>query len=213
MPSESRLKWTKVVWLNAVMVCGIWLGFWSSHQSLSAQATSRIAIFFLAFFNMLFFVVQPRLAHASLEEGVRRNQYREFCTVLSERPVITALLFMQLWGAARSLASVITILRTYDSDYVRAMPNPGSINFRLIAASVSMILVGLIWLIGAVGVWQAYKWAWWLSLFLNGLASATTIALQVLMRDQFLVDVLSTGAVLLLLLPSTRRVFRQLESK
>jgi hypothetical protein len=76
-----------------------------------------------------------------------------------------------------------------------------------------MILVGLIWLIGAVGVWQAYKWAWWLSLFLNGLASATTIALQVLMRDQFLVDVLSTGAVLLLLLPSTRRVFRQLESK
>jgi hypothetical protein len=189
------------------MVCGVFLGFWYSDYVLSAEAISRIAVFSLAFFNILFFVVQPRLAGASVVEGKRRNPYHEFWIVISERPVIAALLFVQLWGTSRVLASVIMLLRTYNSDYVRGMHNPESINFRLIAGSVVMAFVGLVWLLGAVGVWQTHKWAWWLSLCLNGLASATTITLQLFKRDQFLVDVLSTGAVLLLLLPSTRRIF------
>jgi hypothetical protein len=68
--------------------------------------------------------------------------------------------------------------------------------------------VGVLWLLSAIGLWQTRNWAWWLVLCLNGLASLITIVLQLLKRDQFLIDLLATGAVLLLLSSPTRKVFK-----
>lgn len=204
--AESLVQRTKVVWINAAVVVGLLIGFRISVQ-VTAEWTARIAVFWLAFFNLLIFVVAPRLTAAKAEGGIGRNPYGELWAVVSARPAVTVLCCIQLWCAARSLATALTMFRTSTSDYVRGLPNSGNIHARLIASSIVMFFVGMLWLLGAIGLWRIRRWAWWLALCLNGLASATTIVLQAFVPHEFLVDIGSTVAIIVLLLPLTRRVF------
>lgn len=205
MVSEGWVHWTRIIWINAAMVLGLLIGFRIS-TPVTADWTARIAVFMLAVFNLMIFVVAPRLAAVG-EYGIRRNPYGEFWTVIIERPVVTAICSIQLWGVARSLGSTITMFRTSSGDYVKGLPNSESIKTRLIVMSILMFCVGMVWLLGAIGVWRTRKWAWWLALCLNGLASTVTIFLQIFTRHSFLIDIASTTAFVALLLPSTRRLF------
>ena len=71
-----------------------------------------------------------------------------------------------------------------------------------------MAAVAALWLLAAVGLWRGDSWAWWLALILNGLAAAVTIALQLMKRDEFLLDPLAIAAVALLLYRPVRMQFR-----
>lgn len=206
MTNPRKLKLAIVV--NVAAVCGVFIGFWQSSQALSAEATSRTAVFLLAFVNLMFFVIRPRIKSISAGDGIRPHPLRETWHVFSERPIVTALVFVQVWAVARVLGSIILMLRTYNSEYVRSLPNIQSVRSRLILVSVCLAAVGVLWLLSAIGLWQTRNWAWWLALCLNGLASLITIVLQLLKRDQFLIDLLATGAVLLLLSSPTRKIFK-----
>jgi hypothetical protein len=204
--TDSWVQRTKFVWFNAAMVLGVLIGFRLS-PPMSVEFSVRVAVFCIAFFNLLFFGIVHRIAAATAQGGIRRNPYSELFLTVSERPAATVLAFIQLWGGARGLATAVTMSHTASSDYVKSLPNAGSIHTRLIVVSIVMVLMGGAWLLGAVGVWRTRKWAWWLTLCLNGLASATTIAIQVFRPHELLVDLGSTVAVIVLLLPSTRRAF------
>lgn len=206
MTNPNRLK--SAIVLNTAAICGVLIGFWQSSQVLSAEAISRTAVFLVAFVNLMFFVIRPRIRSMSAGDGVRPHPLRESWRVFSERPIVTALVFVQVWAVARVLGSIILILRSYNSEYVRSLPNIQSTRSRLILASVWLAAVGVLWLLSAIGLWQTRNWAWWLALCLNGLASLITIVLQLLKRDQFLIDLLATGAVLLLLSSPTRKIFK-----
>jgi len=205
--TESWVQRTKVVWLNASIVVGVLIGIWVS-TPISAEWTARIAVFSVAFFNLMFFGVSPRLTPASAKGDVPRTPYLDLWRVIAERPVVTFLFCIQLWGVAQSLGTALSMSRATSSDYVKALPNSGNIKARLIGGCVLMFCVGMVWLLGAVGVWRIRKWAWWLVLCLNGLASGVAIILQMFTPHQFLVDIASTSAVVVLLLPSTRELFR-----
>jgi len=204
--TDSWVQRTKFVWLNAAMVLGVLIGFRLS-PPISVEWSARVIVFCLAFFNLFFFGIVLRITAATTQGSVRRDPYSELFVAVSERPAATVLACIQLWGGARGLATAVTMFRAASGDYVKSLPNAGSIQTRLILVSMVMVLMGAAWLLGAVGVWRTRRWAWWLTLCLNGLASATTIALQVFTPHEFLVDVGSTVAVIVLLVPSTRRAF------
>jgi uncharacterized membrane protein (DUF2068 family) len=206
MANPTKLKSAIVV--NVAAVSGVLIGFRQSSQALSAEATARIAVFLLAFVNLLFFVIRPRIRSMSAGDGIRPHPLTESWRVFSERPIVTALVSVQVWAVARVLGSIILMIRSYNSEYVRSLPNIQSVRSRLILVSVCLAAVGVLWLLSAIGLWQTRNWAWWLALCLNGLASLTTILLQLLKHDQFLIDVLATGAVILLLSSPTRKIFK-----
>jgi hypothetical protein len=87
------------------MVLGVLIGFRTAIP-VSAEWTARIAVFFLALFNLMFFVAAPRIAAAKAEGGVVRSPYGEVWAAISERPVVTVLCAIQLsWR--RTIARLI----------------------------------------------------------------------------------------------------------
>jgi hypothetical protein len=192
----------KALWLNCAVVVGIALGFRSTPQSLSGQAMGIVAVFFFSLFNLLFLVAQPRLAKASTE--AHSNIYKEAWCAIAERPLISLLVLMQLWGVARCLGSVITLARAY------SIPQTISQNLqgRVLLACTSLALVALLWLASAAGIWRTQGWAWWLAFVLNGLAGGTTVLTQLFATDQFLIDPVAVVMVVMLILPNTRRKFK-----
>lgn len=202
LPQKDELSLFKVVGLNCAVIVGIVVGFWSSPKSLSAQMAGCVAVFFFAFFNLLFLVAPLRLAQRSAD--TQSNIYREAWDAIAERPLISTLVLLQLWAVARCLGTVIGFGRAYASPQVASQNLQG----RMLLACAVFVVVGLLWLAGAVGIWRTQAWAWWPALVLNGLAAGITIVIQLFKLDQFLIDPVAVTMVVLLMLPNTRRLFR-----
>jgi hypothetical protein len=192
----------KTFWLNCAVCAGIIVGLWSAPQSVSGQVTGTVAVAFFSLFNLLFLVAQPRVAKRPAEAG--SNVYKEAWCAIAEKPLISVLVLMQLWGVGRCLGSVITLGRAY------ANPQTVSQNLqgRVLLVCALLAFVGLLWLAGAAGIWKTQTWAWWLALALNGLAAGTTMLIQMFKRDEFLIDPVSVLMFVLLILPVTRRQFK-----
>jgi hypothetical protein len=195
-------KLVKAIWLNCAAIAGIIIGLSSAGRSLSGQAAGRVAVFFFAGFNLLLLEAQPRLAQRDAE--VRGNLYKEAWTAIAERPIISLLVLMQLWAVARCPGTVITVGRAYTTPQIASQHLQG----RVVMLSTVMVLVGMLWLASAAGIWRRRAWAWWLAIALNTLDAGTTILIQVLKPNQFLIDPVAVLAIILLLLPSTRPMFR-----
>jgi hypothetical protein len=163
MASSNFWQRTKFLWLNAAAICGLIVGFRLSSKMLSANASAYLVVFFLAFFNLIAFVVAPRLHAIPAGEGSRRNVYHELWIVLIEQPAITILFFIQLCAVARCFGSATLIFETASGNYVKGLSNAGSMYARLIGASILLLAVGLVWLWSAIGIWRARRWAWWLA--------------------------------------------------
>jgi hypothetical protein len=196
-PSLSR-----TVWMNCAVVSGIVIGLWSTPQSLSDEATGRIAVFFLAVFNLLFLVAQPRLAQRSSD--TRSTLFKETWVAITERPLVTVLVAMQLWAVAQCVGTSIAFGKAYATPEAVAKNLQG----RVLLGCALMSAVAVLWLIAAVGLWRTRVWARWLALALNGMAVGLTTFIQLFKRDEFLIDVVSAVMVVLLLLPTTRRIFK-----
>jgi hypothetical protein len=201
--------WKRVLFTNAMAAGGVWIGFASSGVKLSAILQSRIAVFTVIFMNLMFLVVAPRINAQKNAGGTSLNPWRVFYQVLSERPLITALVILQLLAVARATATTVVFMQTSASEYVRSLPNAQSLSLRLIGASVLMAGVASLWVLTTVGLWRSRPWAWWLALVLNGLAAMVSVALQLIKHNEFLIDPLAITAVVLLLLRPVRIQFRR----
>jgi len=190
----------RAIWLNCAVIPGIVLGLWNAPHTISAEATGRVAVFFFAFTNLLFLIAQRRQRSLSSQ----RTLFREAWATVAERPVITALVIMQLWAVARCVGSVIILSRAYSSPQAAAQNLRG----RVVLAGVLLVIVGFLWLASAAGLWQTKMWAWWVALVLNVLSAGISILLQMFKLDQFLIDPVATLMVVLLLWPATRRLFK-----
>jgi len=200
--------WRRAVLTNVMTAIGVYIGFASSDVKLSVDLRVRIAVFTFALMNLMLLVVRPRvLAQVSAGTGTR-NPWRVFYDVICGRPFITLLCVLQLVGVAQATSATMKFIQASASDYVRALPNAETATLHLIGASALMAAVAALWLLAAVGLWRGDSWAWWLALILNGLAAAVTIALQLMKRDEFLLDPLAIAAVALLLYRPVRMQFR-----
>src|SRR3954466_6323595 len=101
--------WKFGVLLNVAVLCGVLIGLRQSFQTLAPEVISRITVFSIAFINFIFFAVRPRTISHSKGDGTRSSALRESWLVLSERPTLSALVFIQLWAVARCFASIILI--------------------------------------------------------------------------------------------------------
>ena len=203
--------WKRAVFTNAIAAIGVYVGFASSGVKLPTILQSRIAVFTFAFLNFMFLVVAPRINAPKNAGEAALNPWRVFYQVVSERPFITILLVLQLWAVARAAAATVVFMQTSGSEYDLSLPNAQLISCRLVGASVLMAGVTFFWLLATVGLWRSRPWAWWLALVLNGLAAAVTVALQLIKRNEFLLDPLAITAVVLLLLRPVRIQFRRHE--
>ena len=201
LPMSNRVESSlyKAVWLNCAAIAGIVIGLWSGHQSLPSEALGRLAVFVLATFNLLFLVAQPRVTRSSEANTV----FREAWAALSERPLVTVLVALQLWAVGRFVGAVITLGKAYGSSQAAAQNLQG----RVLLGLALLAAVGLLWLVGAAGLWQTRRWAWWLVLVLNALAAGTSVVIQLFRRDEFLVDPVALAMICFLLLPATRIQF------
>lgn len=202
MQSKVDPTLPRAVWLNCAAVAGIVIGLWSTPQSLSDEATSRIAVFSLAVVNLLFLVAQPRLAQLSTDG--RSTIITEAWAAIAERPLTAVLVAMQLWGVARGIGTSIALGKAYATPEAVARNLQG----KVLLACALLSAVAVLWLVAAVGLWLTRTGAWWLALALNGLAAGVTTFIQLLKRDTFLIDPISVAMVVLLLLPPTQRTFR-----
>jgi uncharacterized protein YjeT (DUF2065 family) len=211
-PFVQLTLWRRAVLTNAAAAVGIYIGLASSTVQLSVNADAYIAVFTIAMMNLMILVVMPRI-HAQKTAGVTViNPWRVVYEVLAERPFITVLLILQLIGVSQGAATAIVLMQASASNYVHGLPNVQSMTLRLIGASVLMAGIAVLWLLGAVGLWQSRPWAWWLILVLNGLSATVSGALQVFRPDKFLVDIPATAAVVLLLLRPVRVEFRHVKT-
>jgi uncharacterized membrane protein (DUF2068 family) len=206
----------RAVFTNAIAAVGVYIGFASSGVKLSVDLETRIAVFIIAFMNLILLVVRPRIVAQNIAGGAAANPWRVVYEALAERPFITALTVLQLWGGARAAGTTIVFAQTAASDYVRSQPNAASMSQRLVWSSMLLVAVAFLWLLSAIGVWQRRLWAWWVALVLDGLAATTTIVLQFATTflhlgkpSGFLLALSSTAAVVFLLLPCLRTDFRK----
>jgi hypothetical protein len=200
--------WQRAVITNVITAIGAYIGFASPDVKLSVDLRVRIAVFTFALMNLMLLVVRPRvLAQASAGTGTR-NPWGIFYEVICGRPLITLLCVLQLVGVARATSTAVKLIQALFSDYVRALSNAETAALHLLGASALMAVVAALWLLAALGLWRSDSWAWWLALVLNGLAAAVTIALQLMKRDEFLLDPLAIVAVALLLYRPVRIQFR-----
>ena len=206
-PVDQWPLWARALFWNACIAAGEFLGFALSRTNLSSDLLARIGVFTLAFMNVMLLSVRPRIL-AGRTNGNLVKPWSALYRVIADRPLAITVFVLQLLGVGRATAATISLARTSMSAYVAAQPNAQHLIHRLVGASVVMAAVAILWTVGAVGLWQNRRWAWWLALVLNGLAAATCAILQVLKPDQFLLDIPSTIAVVLLLFPSVRNGFR-----
>lgn len=197
----------RIVLTNAVAAAGIFLGLTFSNVKPSASVQVYIAVFIMAFMNLMFLVVRPRLV-ALRTSGQRPHPYRTLIEVLKERPLITVLCILQLLAACRATATTILIIQTATSDYVRAMAHPDIMIRKLAFSSILMAGDSVLWYLSSIGLWRTRIWAWWLALVLNLLAAIVSLLVQVAALNQFLFDPLAALTLLLLLVPTVRKYFQ-----
>jgi hypothetical protein len=203
--------WQRAVLTNVVTAIGIYIGFASSDVKLSVDLRVRLAVFTFAFMNLMLLVVRPRVLAQHFAGAGAQNPWGAFYEVVCGRPFITVLCVFQLVGVARATSTTIKLIQASVSDYVQALPSAETATLHLIGASALMATVAALWLLAALGIWRGDSWAWWLALALNGLAAAVTIALQLMKRDEFLLDPLAIAAVALLLYRPVRIQFKPVQ--
>ena len=128
--------WKRVVFTNVIAAVGVYVGFASSGVKLSVILEMRIAVFTIAFMNLMFLVVGPRIYARKADGGTAPSPFSVSYEVLAERPFVTVLLVLQLWGVARATAGGVVMMQASASDYVRSLPNAHSMRLRLIGSSV-----------------------------------------------------------------------------
>jgi hypothetical protein len=198
--------WHRALFVNVLGCAGVVIGF-AFGVKVSPDYYAPIAIVVLVLFNFLFFVVNPIVVDAR-RSGRTVAPIEVAVTVLRERPLISLLVILQLVGTSRAATSAINFLHFSAPSYVAKGPNAATVASRMMAMSFVMAGVSVLWLLGAIGLWRNRGWGWWLAIVLNGLAAGVTTALQLLSRDQYLIDVFALVAVVLLILPSVREQSR-----
>ena len=201
--------WQRALLLNVLGCAGVAIGFVFG-GGVSPDYYAPIAIVVLALFNFLFFVVHPRFLDAQ-RLGKTIAPIEIAVTVLRERPLVSLLVVLQLVGTSRAATSAINFLRFSAPSYVANVPNAATVASRMMAMSFVMAGVSVLWLLGAIGLWRNRGWGWWMAIVLNGLAAGVTTVLQLLTRDQYLIDVFALVAVVLLILPSVRAQSRMVD--
>jgi hypothetical protein len=201
--------WERAVFWNVIAIVGVYIGFASSGVKLPVIFEMRIAVFTIAFMNLMFLIARPRIYARKTVGGTVPNRFSVVYEILTEHPFVTALIILQLWGAARAIAASVVMIQASASDYVRSLPNAHSMTLRLIGSSVLMASVALLWVLAAIGLWKIRSWAWWLALALNGLAAITGIVIQFVKLDPSIIDLAAIAAVFLLLIRPVRAEFRR----
>jgi hypothetical protein len=197
--------WQRVLFTNAVTAVGVYLGFASTGFKTSAIPAGFIAVFTMAFVNLMLLVVAPRV-HAKKTAGIAApSPWRVLYEVLAERPFISALLILQLIRMSYATAATFIFFQGPTSHYFRDTPNLQSMTPFIYATGWFMVGVAVLWLSSAVGLWRGYLWAWWLSLILNG----SNVVPQLWNLHKFVLDPISLVAVVLLLLRQVRAEFRR----
>jgi hypothetical protein len=145
--------WQWALFTNVIAALGIYFGFLSSEVKLSSSMQVYIAVPTIVFLNLLFLVVRPRIRAARSVGQSAPSSIGVLYAVLAKRPLLTSLCILQLVGASRSAATTIQILQASTSDYVRGLPNSGSMVSRLTLSSILMGSVALLWFLGVIGLW------------------------------------------------------------
>jgi len=209
--------WKRALTLNMVGVVGVAIGFASSDVKLSPKFCVPIAVFSLALLNFLFLSVRPQML-AAKAVGQPGTFLQVFVRVVRERPLMLLLLMNQLVGVSQLLTVVTTLIQLLVGGRIHGLPNASTVNLRMIPVSAFvMTAVAAIWLISAIGLWRGRSWAWWLAMFLNGLAVVVSVgvellALLVVKQHRFSFgwrEITATAACILLLLPVVRNDVRR----
>lgn len=206
-PMNQWTLWQWVLFTNVVGAIGVYVGFATSRVKLSSDVEVYIAVPTIAFLNLMFLVVRPRMVAERTAGRRGPSPMGLLYAALAERPLLSALCILQLKAASRATATTIQMAQVSIGAYVRSLPNSESIAWRMKAFSVLMGGVAFLWFLGAIGLWLRRSWAWWLALVLNGLSAAVCAALQIVRVDQWLFDIWATLAVVLLLPRPLRKMF------
>jgi hypothetical protein len=196
--------WKRVSFVNVVTLIGISMGFASAQAPLSPSYCVPVAVLAGALMNVMFLVVRPQIIKARREGLLPPTVWVALWSVVRERPVIILIVVLQMIGTSRSLTTAAIFIQSSRSSYARSLPSASMIATRMIAMSFLMTTVAAIWLLSAIGLWKGWRWSWWLAVVLNGLAAGTSMALQLLIRTEYLLDAVSTIALVLLFLPVVR---------
>jgi hypothetical protein len=206
---DQRPLLHRALFTNAVAVAGVFFGFAVSAVKPSVRVGVYIAVFVIAFMNLMFLGVRPRLVALRAAGATALNPFGTLYEVLKERPLITVLCILQLVSACQATATTIQIVQSTASEYIRSLPNSPAVMLKMEIASTLMAAESALWVLSALGLWRTRSWAWWVALVLNSLAAIGSLLVQLAAPNQFLFDPLATLCVVLLLVPAVRKYFRQ----
>jgi uncharacterized membrane protein len=207
-PFDQWSLWKRATFWNVCVAVGVYLGFVWSRAKVTPNVRGYIIVFFMAFANILYLSVRPRIVAERDAGRPRPNSWRVLFEVLAERPFITVLLLLQLVRVSQAVAATIYFLQGPTDAFVRNTPNAESIVPYFHLTGWFMASVGVIWLLSAIGLWRSNSWAWWLAVVLNGY----NVVLQLSNLHKFSLDPLSGIAVVVLLLPQVRMEFRRVRA-
>lgn len=187
--------------VNALGIAGVALGFASSGVKLSPTYSVPITVFAFAFLNVIFLILRPRIVAARAGGKPKAAALHLLVDMVRERPLVVALVVLQLIAVSRSVTASVTFLSLAS---FRSLLDPSNLSFWMAVYSGVMMLVAGIWLTSAVGIWCRRSWAWWLALILNSLAAGITAVLQLVDLHAYVIDIGAITALILLLLPAVR---------
>jgi hypothetical protein len=193
--------WKRAFIVNALGAIGVVLGFASSEVKLSPTYSVPIAVFTLAFLDLMFLILRPRIVATRAEGRPNAAALSMLVDVVRERPLIVLLVVLQLIAVSRSATASLIFLGMAS---FRSLLDPSGLDFWMTIYSAAMMVVAGIWLASAVGIWCRRSWAWWLALVLNSIAASITAVLQLLDLHSYVIDIGAITAFVLLLLPAVR---------
>ncbi|HZU43373.1 MAG TPA: hypothetical protein VE994_11915 [Terriglobales bacterium] len=199
-------RWQVAVLVNASAVTGIALSLVSADAK-GLQYGAGAGVFIIAFVNFMFFVVRLNVLAARTGGAAKVPVMPVLLRVIREQPLVLFIAVLLLVGSLRSAVAAVSFAHWSGSAYVHGLPIASVVAPRMVAISVMMTGVALLWFIGAVGLWARRRWAWLRALVLNGLSAGLSAILQVLNWRTYLLDIFATAALILLLLPRVRRVY------
>ncbi len=220
MTFDNWPLWRRALALNVSCLAGVGIGFASSEVKLSPTFCVPIAVFTSALLNFLVLGVRPKIV-AERAAGRRISILQAFVGVVGERPLVFLLIINQLIGASALLIPATILLQLLIGGGIHNLPNASRINVRMIPVSVLLLTaVAAVWILSTVGLWRGRSWAWWLTLFLNGLAVIVSLGVDLLgllvlkqHKPSFgWREITATVACIVLLLPVVRNAFRRVRT-